>query len=97
MGGIVGNEKTSLIRLNGRVTGDVYVRDILAEKVQPFLRNRDDGIRMHDNAPQNCARVTQGFLQGASFDVLPWPSVPLNLNPIENIWIAMKSNLRDYL
>jgi len=30
-GRIFGNEKTALVRLNGRVTGDVYVRDILAE------------------------------------------------------------------
>ena len=32
-GGIFGNEKTPLVRLNGRVTGDVYVRDILAQQV----------------------------------------------------------------
>ena len=54
-GRIFGNEKTALVRLNGRVTGDVYVRDILAEQVQPFLRNRANGMLMQDNAPPHRA------------------------------------------
>ena len=57
-GGIFGNVKTSFIRLYGRVTGDVYVRDILSEKVKPFLRNRVGGMLMYDNAPPHHAIVT---------------------------------------
>ena len=37
LGGICGQTKTALIRLNGRVTGETHVRDILKEQVQPFV------------------------------------------------------------
>ena len=35
--GICAQNETALIRLNGRVTGETYVRDILREQVQPFV------------------------------------------------------------
>ena len=49
----------------------------------------------HNDVPPHPARVTQEFLQGAGFDVLPWPSVYPYLNPIENVLAAMKSGLRE--
>ena len=42
-GGIFGNVKTPLIRLYGRITGDVYVRGILAEKVQYVISAEQSG------------------------------------------------------
>ena len=36
-----------LIRLYWKVTDDVYVRNILVEQVQPFLRNQAGGMLMH--------------------------------------------------
>ena len=94
-GGIFGNVKTPLIRLYGRVTGEIYVRDIIAEKVRPFLRNMVGGMLMHENAPPCRARVMQEFLQCAGFTVMPWLLVSPHLNPIGNVWIAMKSTLRE--
>ena len=57
--------KTDLIRLKGRVTGKTYVRDILREQVQPFIR--EDMIFMHANAPAHCSRVARDFLEEAGF------------------------------
>ena len=39
------------IRLNGKVTSETYVRDILREQVQPFLHIREAMVLMHDKAP----------------------------------------------
>ena len=61
------------------------MRDIIAEKVQPFLRNTVGGMLMHDNAPPCRARVTQEFLQCAGFTVMPWLLVSPHLNPIGNV------------
>ena len=50
---------------------------------------------MHENAPHCRARVMQEFLQCAGFTVMPWLLVSLHLNPIGNVWIAMKSAQRE--
>ena len=93
-GGIFGNFKTPLVRLQGRVTADVYVHDILRPYVLPFLHANEGGILMHDNAPPHTARLTKEFIVSEGVEVLPWPAVSPDFNPIENVWASMKTALR---
>ena len=43
-------------------------------------------ILMHDNARPHVARICRQFLNRNNVNVLPWPAVSLDMNPIEHIW-----------
>ena len=70
-----------------RTSGDVYVKDILAEQMKIIHAEAGglDDDAWHCSAPTNCVGLTQEFLQGAGFAVLPWPSMLPYLYPIENV------------
>ena len=57
--GIIGHHKTSLIRPQGRITAETYIRDILQEHVVPFFLDNSNTIFMQDNAPPHRARLTK--------------------------------------
>ena len=46
-------------------------------------------IFMQDGATPHRARISRTFLQDAAIDVLPWPSMSPDLNPIVQIWDYM--------
>ena len=41
---------------------------------------------MHDNARPHVARICRQFLYRNNVNVLPWPAVSPDMNPIEHIW-----------
>ena len=88
-GGIIGHDKTPLIRLQGRVTSETYISDVLQEHVVPLFLNKPNSTLMQDNAPPHRAIITKDFLADANIPILPWPAVSPDLNPIENVWAAL--------
>ena len=61
-GGIIGDRKTRLVKVEGRLTADKYIRDILTHPVLPICGNELNHV-MHDNAPPQKAHMTRTFLE----------------------------------
>ena len=49
---------------------------------------------MHGNARLYVARICRRFLNRNNVNVLPWPAVSPDMNPIENIWDYLGRKVR---
>ena len=85
-GGISWNSRTDLVRINGTLTAQRYVNEILEPVVLPAIQ-QDNGITFQqDNARPHTARLTRTFLGNNNIDCLPWPARSPDLSPIEHLW-----------
>ena len=77
---ISNNPRTNLVRVQGNLTGQRYKDDILQQHILNVI-DRQREIFQQDNARLHTARETMDFLTQNNIDVLPWPSMSLDLNP----------------
>ena len=85
-GGIMGRRKTNLIVVQGNLNAQGYTNQILQPEAVPFLQRHGPAILMHDNARPHVARIFRQFLNRHNVNVLSWPVVSPDMNPIEHIW-----------
>ena len=84
-GGIMGRRKTNLIVVQGNLSAQGYINQILQPEAVPFLQRHGPAILMHDNARPHVARICRQFLNRNNVNVLFWPAVSPDMNPIEHI------------
>ena len=93
-GGITGRRKKNLIVLHGNLNAQGYINQILQSEAVPFLQRHGPAILMHDNARPHVARIYRQFLNRNNVNVLPWPAVSPDMNPIEHIWDFLGRKVR---
>lgn len=61
---------------------------MLHDNLLPFITLTEDDkvIFQQDNAPIHTAVSTKKWFQDFGIELLPWPALTPDLNPIENLW-----------
>ena len=74
----------------------VRYRRILDEKLELFMMQHGTTHFLQDGAPCHKSKiVTAWFQERLHISLIDWPGNSPDLNPIENVWAWMKSQLRD--
>ena len=76
-----------LASISTRTTAEMYTDMLeisLVEHAEQLMGQ--DFMFQQDNAPIHTARATKKWLQDRNIEVLDWPAISPDLNPIENLW-----------
>ena len=87
-GGISDQGKTDLIVVEGNMTGQRYIDQILRPVIVPYARNHGPHFQlMDDNARPHRANIVTNFLAAEHINrFLPWPAISPDMNPLEHCW-----------
>ena len=81
--------KLDLVTIQGNLTGDQYIRDVLQPVVVPHFDNHPLAtmpVYMDDNARPHRSRAVTAYLKSEAMTSVPWPAMSPDLNPIVHIW-----------
>ncbi|UYV66325.1 hypothetical protein LAZ67_4001331, partial [Cordylochernes scorpioides] len=82
-GAIAYESRSPLLRIQGTMTAQRYVDDVLRPVTLPYLQGVPNALYQQDNARPHTARISQQALQDVQ--MLPWPPYSPDLSPIEHV------------
>lgn len=79
--------KSKICFVPGKMSADVYI-DLLESELLDFAGDLhgDEWIFQQDNAPIHAAKKTRAFFDSRQIELLEWPALSPDLNPIEDLW-----------
>ncbi|UYV74910.1 Transposase [Cordylochernes scorpioides] len=83
-GAIAYDSRSPLLRIQGTMTAQRYVDDVLRPVTLPYLQGVPNALYQQDNVRPHTARISQQALQDVQ--MLPWPPYSPDLSPIEHVW-----------
>ncbi|UYV63766.1 K02A2.6-like, partial [Cordylochernes scorpioides] len=83
-GAIAYDSRSPLLHIQGTMTAQRYVDDVLRPVTLPYLQGVPNALYQQDNARPHTARISQQALQDVQ--MLPWPPYSPDLSPIEHVW-----------
>ena len=72
------------MQVQGRLNAQHYVQNILQPNALSLLA-APRAVFQQDNPRPHTARLTTNFLDANNVNILPWPSLSSDLNPIEHL------------
>ncbi|UYV60864.1 Transposase [Cordylochernes scorpioides] len=83
-GAIAYDSRSPLLPIQGTMTAQRYVDDVLRPVTLPYLQGVPNALYQQDNARPHTGRISQQALQDVQ--MLPWPPYSPDLSPIEHVW-----------
>ncbi|GFV43304.1 transposable element Tcb2 transposase [Trichonephila clavipes] len=91
---MIDGRKRLHVVVNGAMTGQRYIDEILLPHVRLFSGAVGDKfVFMDDNATCHRTLAVQDCLDSEDIQRLVWPARSTDLNPIENLWDALGSQV----
>ncbi|MBW0593333.1 hypothetical protein O181_133048 [Austropuccinia psidii MF-1] len=101
-GAFIGRTKEPLVFLDGNQTAKSFVQQVYKPHLHPiynymvdapYICNHERIAMMEDRAPIHTARISNEWRARNQIDKLPWPAHLPDLNPIENVWKTIKTQV----
>ncbi|GFT64257.1 transposable element Tc1 transposase [Trichonephila clavipes] len=78
--------RSNLLRIEGNLNSNRYVREMLQPEVVSFLQGIPEAIFQEYNACPHIAKTVRDFCSTQHTQLLPWPAYSPDMSPIEHVW-----------